>query len=520
MAEIPEALLPSKSDDVNLNNNSPEYLKMLLDKLRNPPPVDNKMPMQFNSLGEDSGYMAGPRISNNQDTQSDDDDDDGDSDKSNDKEDTSEGDKLVADEDAKINAPSKSDNTDDDNDTEDDSNAKNQAPSDDSQSSNQHKSKQTSPDFSSIDQQNPANQMSDLKKRFDAAQATANADRGAAQFQRAANLIAAGIGHLSPQTLNQLNQSADYTDKNANSAMNDLQEQVAFQAQDPGSSYSSAARNFLKSKFGANLPDTISAAQLEKTFMGPALKSFEADQQRQAVASNLQSKLSQMHQDKQASLEANKLKWAELNQNKQFNNDNKQQHYDEIEQPKIGKELNDLSASSRSVLGTASKARMQANRALDIVNDPNATTQDLSSVASDLNAIVAGTTTMTGSKHQEYSNLMTDISKGVSYISSSPNAPDVPEVKKHLANVLNRMKSISDDVINQNTQRVGANHSAWIKRHPDDFQGMLDSLKPSESSQQSQAKATQFPIQVRKDGHIATISNDKELQEARSEGWQ
>lgn len=158
----------------------------------------------------------------------------------------------------------------------------------------------------------------------------------------------------------------------------------------------------------------------------------------------------------------------------QDSRDLKQQHQDEQEGAVIAGKLNAMTASSRSTLGLASKAKVQASRLKEILSDPNATTQDLNSAYADLNGIVSGTTTMGGTAHQAYSNLQTKIADGLSFLTSNPTAPNIPEIKKHVADMADKMTSISDQVINNNTKSIQAGHAGWVSRHPDLWQNQLD----------------------------------------------
>ncbi|HEY5236170.1 MAG TPA: hypothetical protein VIJ14_08335, partial [Rhabdochlamydiaceae bacterium] len=85
--------------------------------------------------------------------------------------------------------------------------------------------------------------------------------------------------------------------------------------------------------------------------------------------------------------------------------DSKQSMRDEQDLAKAGKAFNSLTASSRSALGTASKAKISAQRLSDIVDNPNSTNQDLQSAYADLNNIVSGSTSISGTEHQSYNTL-------------------------------------------------------------------------------------------------------------------
>ncbi len=159
----------------------------------------------------------------------------------------------------------------------------------------------------------------------------------------------------------------------------------------------------------------------------------------------------------------------------------KQTKADNDEQEKIGKALNNLTTSGRNALGVASKARTSAQRLLEIVNDPKSTPQDMQSAYNDLNTIVSGgTSSVSGAAHQSYNNIQNDIATALSYITSNPTAVNIPEIKKHVADMTNKMITVSDGVINQNANIVKASHTGWIKKHPEEWQGLLSAASPAD----------------------------------------
>lgn len=185
----------------------------------------------------------------------------------------------------------------------------------------------------------------------------------------------------------------------------------------------------------------------------------------------------------------NKVMAGNKNQSSNEKQDYRKSQDDQKEQGKIGKELNELTTSSRSTLGLASKQKLLANRALDIVNDPNSTPQDFNSVSADLNQIISGTSTVTGSEHQQYNSLANEYTKTLNYWTNSTNPAENSKVRSHLTGLLNKMNSISDKTISSNTKRTQAAHSQWIKNHPDEWQAMLD------AKQEENSEKTSTPVQ-------------------------
>ena len=328
-----------------------------------------------------------------------------------------------------------------------------------------------------------------LQEKFQNAQQQQRQAQDAGDYGRIAAQLSAGLGRQSPEIMKQNMALADSIAAHGSLPMEQLNQDIAFQKQNPDSNYSKHAKDFLVQKFGIKPEslDGLSAEQLEKTFMGPALKTYEANETRNANAAKLQQQIQSREQINKNNILNRNLLDKQHQQNLALQRENiakdkqdkfeyKQQHDDELTQQKFGKSINGLAASSRSAIGRAVLSNMSADRALDIVKTPGATSQDMSSVASDLNAIISGNSTISGSKHQEYSNLASKFAELQSFWTSNPKAPNIPEVKKHIEDVILRMKHISDEVTNKNLGINKATYSSWMKRHPEDAEEMIKSV--------------------------------------------
>lgn len=126
-----------------------------------------------------------------------------------------------------------------------------------------------------------------LSERFKAAQdAKANAEDSAIWAKIGARLGGA-LGHQSADVIKGNEELADVVAKRGSRQMDQLQQEIAFQKQDPDSEYSRKAKDFLSQQFQIDPSKLagLSVEQLDQTFMGPALKAFEADQSRQSKES-------------------------------------------------------------------------------------------------------------------------------------------------------------------------------------------------------------------------------------------
>lgn len=358
----------------------------------------------------------------------------------------------------------------------------------------------------------------DNQDKLKQAQQQAENNRTGAGLAAALSQIGHGLSHaggsadLSGANALMASANAPITDElasqNAAARGVDVAQQIA--QTDPDSDESKSARATIKASF-KDLPalygdsfDQITAADLPHILQVAKTKAEIAS--RQEVAGMRADAAS----DRRSAA-------ADLNAQKVQDKQNKQ---DEDTQAKISKDLNSLTASSRSALGTAAKAKISAARLSDIAQNPSSTPQDMQSAFADLNNIVAGSTTQGGTEHQSYNTLNTQLAQAMQYITSNPQAVDIPEIKKHVADVAARMTKISDDVVNRNTAQVQSGRSAWIKRHPDDWQNMVTAATGSDGADQSAAKRTVTNDQLQKYATTHNITPDAAGAWLKSQGYQ
>lgn len=122
-----------------------------------------------------------------------------------------------------------------------------------------------------------------------AAQERANQMSDAAFWGKIGSQIGGALGHQSKGVIDRNIELAGELDKIGKRDQEQLMQRIALEKQDPNSRYSMAAKNFIEEKFKVKLPEGISAEALDKTFMSPALKAFEAEETRKAtIAKQLQ----------------------------------------------------------------------------------------------------------------------------------------------------------------------------------------------------------------------------------------
>jgi hypothetical protein len=322
--------------------------------------------------------------------------------------------------------------------------------------------------------------LSQFQQQLKRAQSQRQALLAGAQGAKYGALLAAGIagGHgaykpVTPASPEYFNNSAL-----AEAPVKNIAEQSQMEMDDPDSPISKFYRQRLKESLGTNIASDVPASGLKALFP-QVTKIVAQDYARKIVKDKIQANAEQQDKNRQVKRDIA----AGRNQTQQSVADKRiaatQGFKDQGEQDKIGKELNSLTASSRSVLGAAEMSRMRAERLKDIVANPNATPQDMNLAASELNTVVTNTSTVAGAKALEYRNLQTGIANLMQKITSNPHAPDVPQIKQHISDLADQMIGISKNVVDNNGARIKSSHTDWINKYPDRWENMLNAATSS-----------------------------------------
>lgn len=362
-----------------------------------------------------------------------------------------------------------------------------------------------------------------------AAQKHANDASRDAMIMRLGNQIGAGLGHWSPGVLDQLNQNADIMAKLGQQGKQDLQERIQMEKMDPNSQYSTALRDFAKKQFGYTIPEGVSAADLDKSFMSPLLKSFEADQSRQANSAKLQQQIQDRQDRLQDQIASREFIAGENQKNRKvqsdLNKDTKQSHEDALEMDKFTKAVNPQSASSRSPLGVAQTSANLGQRMLSLIDDPEVVKDSvfMNGLAKDTERMMTNASTVQGSKALGYNNLESVMSRAKSFLDSHPEGINTPEVIQQYKNIASDMIKASSKVVQNNFKTYKSSKSDLYKRRKDDIdaieQNVMDPYNAvAEASKSSKsASTTQGVKMLAPDGTIRLVPSSK-VQDAIAAG--
>jgi hypothetical protein len=305
----------------------------------------------------------------------------------------------------------------------------------------------------------------------------------ASQMSQAGNIIGGSLAMVGPNSA--ASKANEENTALAQKIPSDYMAKSAAASDDPNSAISKNYREFL-TKYGVKVGPGVTAQQIKDTLLPSAQKEQDLKEKAQAQKDSKQLSMAQINA------------YRDLQQsNKDRADAEKNDFKDRTEQAQIMKEMNGLTASSRSALGAAATSKQKANRMIQLLQDPNATTNDYSLAATDLSSIVSGTATISGTKDQQYNTLKGTLSKGMQYLSSNPNAPDTPQVKQHMINVAKQMNNISDEVQNHQLRISKAAHSNFYNKHPEEIDNIVSAIQdngaqeapPKQSTAQPQASA-------------------------------
>lgn len=163
-----------------------------------------------------------------------------------------------------------------------------------------------------------------------------------------------------------------------------------------------------------------------------------------------------------------------------------------------------------------------AAKALEIVKnrDPNTlTTQDLSLLATEMNKIASGgVPTENGIKHLMPSNLNTKAAELRNFLSSKPSDAEAGEYIKRNMDYLKGMVSESKKVISEFHSNIAKGYKNRVT--PEALKSVQTDYSLDENL--NPVQESNFPKKVMnsKTGQSATVSNEQELKEANSEGFQ
>jgi len=135
---------------------------------------------------------------------------------------------------------------------------------------------------------------------------------------------------------------------------------------------------------------------------------------------------------------------------------------------KLVDKVNVINASSRKAIGVAASSNMRADRLLATVNNPNATSQDISNIVADIQAVYkGGVPDQVSMAHGDYRTFNRKLSETLTFITNKPQSARSPEVLKKLKDIALELKAVDNKVIKDNLDINAIGFEDLIKKDPD-----------------------------------------------------
>lgn len=150
---------------------------------------------------------------------------------------------------------------------------------------------------------------------------------------------------------------------------------------------------------------------------------------------------------------------------------------DEANWIKLGDHVNSLRQSSRSALGAAAIANQRADRALEVLDNPGASPQQLDYAMTDLAAIFQnGSPHETALNRQQYNTLKTKFINLKTYLTANPSAAGQPEVQKQIKQTVSEIKQVDNKIVKDNLGIAGVQFENLIKKDPERWNRLIDAV--------------------------------------------
>lgn len=388
---------------------------------------------------------------------------------------------------------------------------------------------------------------SSLAEQFAAAQKKqADAQEGAMWAKLGAR-IGGAIGHQSKDVIKDNMDMADMIASRGGRDLQQIEQKLAFQKQDPESDYSKRAKEFLTSKFNIQpeMLQGLSADQLDKTFMGPALKSFEAEETRKAavakqlgeerIKKELQKEKAQdrLEQIKtQAELNA-PMKEALLGIRRESLENTKRATQDRndrqilTQHEHLSKLLNPDTAPVSSGIGQANRRIQFADRAKGLIAQyaghlDQIPPEQVGELYIALNATIApGSPSQGNLKRIIPSSALGSVAKLQEYFMNAPKGAQQGKFVENVLHSLDSEKQVAIDQIKKAQIHALSTNKQIMDARPDLYQNLLDTagISPEELVFNKKAVGSSSgKIRVRKGNETLEISPD-DLKHAEKDGY-
>lgn len=189
----------------------------------------------------------------------------------------------------------------------------------------------------------------------------------------------------------------------------------------------------------------------------------------------------------------------------------RQDQFDQNQWVKLGNAVNALNAGSRKALGIAASNNMRADRALETIDNPKLTKspQLVTQLVQDVSGIYkGGAPDEVSLKHSMYPNLMADLAKAESYLTSQPESGATKALLNQIREQVMSLKQIDNQAIEKNLGISAVEFEPIIKKDPSRWARMTGAVQQIEHGPEARNPGQNQPVSA----EMPTVSSQAEYE--------
>lgn len=287
-------------------------------------------------------------------------------------------------------------------------------------------------------------------------QKEASQARQGKELLKGATLLSGGMLGANVDTTNKLLKEQEGPTE-AEHALNDYMQRVQSEKLDPNSQYSVGLKQFFKDKFDIDIPEGAAGSEVEKSYLGPAVKMYDA---KLAADAKLQA-MQQRGEDQKFIAEQNRLgRQSNLQASREAhqstmeqNQDFKKQQDDAHRIDKLSKDLQAEQASGRSAFGIAAKNKQAVENVESLFQgrDPNdLDPREVYETARVLDRVLSqGSPTVSGGEKLTPQTAQNWLAKKMEFVTNERQGANAGSFIQGMQRTFGREKEMADKQINK-----------------------------------------------------------------------
>jgi len=252
---------------------------------------------------------------------------------------------------------------------------------------------------------------------------------------------------------------------------------------DPQSDISKAYRQMVL-QIAPDLAKNANFTQMSAMAIGDKLPLIDTMMKSQAMKDNKAMQMEALKISRQNSADSKALALSE-----------KEDQFNQRRWERFAAAVNPINAGSRKALGVAAVNNMRADRLLATASNKVLTSQDYSSLVSDLQGIYkGGVPDQEMMKHGDYRSIQRAAGQLLGQIMGKPEAINTPEIRDHLVMLTRELKDVDNKAINDNLGFNRVIFDELEKNDPAKFQRAMSALSEMTTAAHDMAPGAKEPL--------------------------